>query len=44
MTHILFLVKYYSFDAAFEENKLSGLALHWPHGQSCLPMFMVDWA
>jgi hypothetical protein len=36
MTHILFFVKYWSCSAAFEGNKLSGLALHSPHGQSCL--------
>jgi hypothetical protein len=36
MTYILLCVKCWSYGAAFEGNKLSGLALHWPHGQSCL--------
>jgi hypothetical protein len=36
MTHTLFFVKCWSYGAAFEGNELSGLALHWPHRQSCL--------
>jgi hypothetical protein len=41
MTRILFFVKYWSYGAAFEGNKFSGLALQWPHGQSC-PVYVHD--
>jgi hypothetical protein len=41
ITYILFFVKCWSYGAAFEGNKISGLALHWPHGQSC-PVHVHD--